>query len=113
MPAYSFGGVDFGPTPSEHQLLVGPAENFFSLRHVIYSNANVLDLGGVGANVYGPIDIRVDPDDEATLRTKLHTTASLTVADVVYPSATLVQLTGRSQTPRGEWFYFTAQWVIG
>jgi hypothetical protein len=113
MAYYEFGGVPFGPQAEEFQPIASRGDNQFSIRHIPHSNANVLDLGGRLPSYFGPVNIRVDPLDAVSLEALSQATDDLTVAGISYPSATLVNLTNKRLTPRGEWVYYTAHWIIG
>lgn len=113
MAYYEFGGIVIKPRFEEFMPQVFPAENLYSLRHIPYSDANVLDLGGKGVRKYGPIDIRIDPDDASALEALSQQTDELIVAGITYPTAILISLTNKRMTPRNEWIYYTAEWVIG
>ena len=113
MAYYEFDSLEFKPRVSEAQPLVTPGESFYSLRHIPYSNANVLHLGGIGAYTYGPIEIRLEPSQVAAFVSKIHTTHELIVAGVEYANATLIQLTNKVTDPHGTYVWFTAMWVIG
>jgi hypothetical protein len=110
---YEFGSLEFKPRVSESQPLVSPGEVNYSLRHIPYSNANVLHIGGRNADTYGPIEIRLTPAQVAGFLAKLEDTDELIVAGVTYPSATLVQLNNKVTDPHGTHVWFTALWVIG
>lgn len=112
MAFYEFDGIHFGAVAQEQQPVVSPPESLYSVRHIPYSNRVVLDLGGKGARYYRS-RIRVAPFNVAFIEAALHTTASLTVAAAVYPSATLTKLENKAQTPRGEYYFYDAEFLIG
>jgi hypothetical protein len=109
---YFFGATPFHPAVAEAQPMVTAPGLASSVRHVPYSNLNILDLGGKTERRYA-VKIQVEPEDVATIEAALGTTDTLTVAGVVWPSATLIKLDGHTMTPRGEYHHYDAEWVVG
>ncbi len=112
--AYVFGAIDFHPKAADQQPLVGPGESFTSLRHIPYSNYNVLDLGGIGPSLYGPIQVSVAPADATAFVALLQTRAALRINGVDMGQATLIDLKEQTTDPRGiagRWF--SAAWALG
>lgn len=112
--AYVFGAVDFHPRAADQQPLVSPGESFTSLRHIPYSNYNVLDMGGLGPSLYGPIQVEVAVADAAAFVALLQTRAALRINGVDMGQATLTALTDQTTDPRGQaGRWYQASWILG
>lgn len=113
MPVYSFGAIPFGPRVSDSVPMVSPGEMQQGIRHVPYSNYNILDLGGVTDRRYAA-QIRVAPANVAAMETAYTNGASLPliVNGVTYPAATMTKLTGHTMTPLGQWHFYDAEWSL-
>jgi hypothetical protein len=109
---YAFGALTFHPAAVEAQPMVGAPGLASSVRHVPYSDLQILDLGGRTERRYAA-KIRVVPGDVETIEAMLGATFSLTVAGVLWPSATLIKLDGHTMTPRGEFHQYDAEWIVG
>jgi hypothetical protein len=109
---YAFGDIDFHPVAVEFQPMVSAPGLASSVRHVPYSNLNILDSGGKLERRFAT-RIRVAPGDIGIIEAALDTTDTLTVAGVTWPSATLLKLDGHTMTPGGEWHFYDAEWVVG
>jgi hypothetical protein len=109
---YEFGGVEFKPRAAEQLPLVSPGESFTSLRHVPYSNYNVLDLGGVGPDTYAS-EVRIANSAVGSFVALLQQRATLYVAGVNKGQATLIKLSGKTADPHLTYTWITAEWVLG
>jgi hypothetical protein len=92
---------------------VNPPESLYSVRNIPYSSASVLDLGGLGVRRYGPIEVKIAPADWADFQALLQASDELIVNDTTYARATLISLSNHVITPRGEWHFVTAEFIVG
>lgn len=109
---YEFGGVEFKPRYAELQPMLTTGESHTAQRHIPYSNYDVLDLGGVSPSRYGPIEVRIDPSDLATLQSYLQTIKPLFLAGVEY-TGILVGFSNVALSTHGEFYWATLEWVVG
>jgi hypothetical protein len=112
MPTYSFNGVPFGPRSEEKQPKVSAPTPYSGLRHVPYSNFDVLDKGGKGSRTYAA-EIKLLPENVAAFEDMLLEDGPLVVWGATWPTATLIELEGHGATPRGEYEWYNAKWVVG
>lgn len=111
---YAFGDIRFHPRYAESQPVLQPGAGLSSERVIPYSGAAILDLGGISAaRHYGPIEIRIDPADEAGFEAMYQTSSTLTLAGAAYSRATLISLKDKAITPNGEYIWYSADWVVG
>jgi len=110
---YTFAGIDCPPRVDDMVAQVNPAESLYSVRNIPYSNASVLDLGGLGVRRYGPIEVKIDPVDWTAFEALLQASDVLVVNGTTYSRATLISLSNRRITPRGEWYFVTAEFIVG
>lgn len=113
MAEYSFADIDCPPRVDQTVGQVNPGESLYSVRNIPFSGASVLDLGGIGVRRYGPIEVRVDPDDAADFEALLQASDELVVNGVTYARATLVSLTNKQVTARNDWVFYTAEFIVG
>lgn len=114
--SYVFGDIDFHPRADNAQPVLQPGEGLFSIRHIPFSTADILDLGGVSsAQHYGPIEVRIDAADVAAFEAlyAAQASAAIKINNVDYSRGTLVQLTNKTITPHGDTVWYQAHWVIG
>lgn len=110
---YQFAYVPFSPRAADKMPLPSPGELNTSLRHVPYSDANVLDIGGRGPRMYAA-EIRVDPFYGADIENQLGLTDTLILMGSNFGQATLTKLTGKGIDPvQQKWLWYDAEWVIG
>lgn len=81
-----------------------------SIRRIPYSDAAVLDIGGLG-EWHFRATIRITPGSLALWRSTLGDQADLVVDDVTYADAVLLALTNIRRTPRSDWVLADAEWV--
>jgi hypothetical protein len=113
LASYTFDNITCAPRIDQMVGQVNPGESLYSVRNIPYSSSSVLDLGGLGVRRYGPIEVKVDPDDAADFEALLQESAELVVNGTTYARATLVELSNKQVTARNDWVFYTAQWVVG
>jgi len=109
--AYSFMTIPFGPRAEDLIPRPDPPETVYGIRHVPYSDTNILDIGGKGPRRF-KTDIRLLPENVAAFENTLLETGPLVLNEVTWTTATLVSLTGHTMTPRGEYHFFSAEWIV-
>lgn len=109
---YTFGGVKFGPRAEEAIPRVNPPETFVSERHVPYSNFSIVDLGGKAGVRHVAASVRLTPALMGPFEALLLVTDTLVWDLVEYPGATLVKLENKRITPRREYYWVDAEWLV-
>jgi hypothetical protein len=109
---YSFGAIAFHPLAQDWMPLVSPPKLAYSVRHIPYSDFQVLDQGGKTERRYKHA-VLVAGGDVGAWEAMLGTTDVLTVAGVEWPSATLVDLGEHTMTPYGDRHQYQPEWVVG
>lgn len=111
MPAfYEWAGLAFGPKISD-AIPIPSGELSVTERHIPYSDASVIDIGGRLPRHYATT-IRINPNDYVAFDAALGQTADLYLANQLYPAATLVKLSAPQSTIHGEWILCEAEWVL-
>lgn len=110
---YAFAGVPFGPHIQDWIPRPSRSVNY-SLRHVPYSDINILDLGGRNPKTFETTVI-VEEDDANAFINLLGVTASLKINGNTHPSCTLTELANHQMTPRDDGtrkHRFDAKWIL-
>jgi hypothetical protein len=109
---YEFDGQPFAlRIQAETVPQVEAPESVVSERHVVYSDLTVLDVGGSGPRRFR-CTVRLAPSEVVAFEGKRLRTGPLTVAGVTWASATLLRLTNHQMTPKGEYHFYDAEWVL-
>jgi hypothetical protein len=108
---YQFSGVPFSPRAGDliPQLEQGALQ--FSARHVPYSSFNVIDLGGLAERRF-KAQIRLTPANAPVFVGLLGTTGEIVINGTSFLGGTLVSLSNHTVTPRLEWHFYDAEWVV-
>lgn len=109
---YTFAGVRFGPKAEDAETLVDPYVTYTSERHVPYSNLTVFDVGGRAGARHYKLTVRISPAVVAGFEALLLVTDTLVVNGASYPEATLISLSNKKITPRREFYWFDAEWLV-
>lgn len=112
MAEYSFDGIPFGPRSEGLQPQVQPGPSIYTERHIPYSTATVLEMAGTGPRKYAA-PIRLPPEDVVAFEERIQAEGVLVVNGVNWGTATLVSLANHVITPRDEWHFYDAEWIIG
>jgi hypothetical protein len=110
---YNFAGVSFGPFIQDWVPRTNRTMNV-SLRHIPYSDVNILDLGGRNPNTFSAVVI-VEDADHVAFQALLGVTASLMLNGNTHPSATLTKLESHEMTPLDNGtrkHRYQAEWVL-
>lgn len=108
---YQFDNAPFAPLIPDGMIPIPSGEYNYGLRHIPWSDSDVLDLGGRSARHYSA-RIRCTVANYVAMDNLLGTTATLTLGGIEYDSATLVKLNNVAQTPRGEYVEADAEFVL-
>lgn len=108
---YEFGAIEFSTLIPDGMIPIPSGEVNYGLRHIPYSDTDVLDLGGRSARHYSA-RIRCTIANYVAIENQVGTTTTLILGGIEYDSATLVKLNNVAQTPRGEYVEADAEFVL-
>lgn len=108
---YEFDFIEFAPLIPDGLIPIPSGAMNSGLRHVPYSDSDILDLGGRSARHYSA-RIRTTIAGYVSMDAALGETATLILGGISYTNATLIRLENTRQTPGGEWCLSDAEWVL-
>lgn len=112
MAEYSFDGILFGPKVDGLLPQPNAPESVVTERHIPYSDATVIEFGGKGPRRY-TINIRLLPENVTAFEDRLQQEGVLVLNGESWGTATLMSLTNHTMSPREEYHFYDATWIIG